>query len=292
MLPSPLPPGRISASIRSRPLACASMRPAVLTVTSSKGGVGKTTTVAALADVLAESGDTVVCVDADPQADLTVGAGYDPSTIPLERSTAAVWAAALDGDPGRPGLGDLAIPVAHDGRMRLLPATPDLARVVKLVEADAWGITAAREAVRANPPDVDWVLIDTPPTLATYVLSLVCAADYVLIPVNPDLRAFRGADRILAEVGRIRDRGLNPDLRVGGIFLVAVDRVTRISRDAVAFIERYAAEHPVYPPVPGSIKVTEAASAGLPVTRFAPDHQTAVAYREIARRVRKLKEER
>src|SRR5690606_13580972 len=103
-------------------------------------------------------------------------------------------------------------------------------------------------------------------TLSTYVLALLVASDRLLIPVNPDLRAFRGAERIVAEVGRIRSRNLQPDLEVAGAFIAGADSVTNLSKEAEAALAEYT-DWEVLPAVPRTVRISEAASAGQPITR-------------------------
>ena len=268
----------------------------IIAAASAKGGVGKTSVVATLAAVLAESG-TVLAVDADASADLTVVHGFDADQIPIERTVGAAWAAALEGTPGEPGVDDLAIPIEEKPGLRLCPSSADVARVIKMIEADNWGVTAIRDAVWASTPEErDWTIIDTPPLLGTYLLACLIAADWVIIPVAPDMRAVRGADRIIAEVGRIRSRGLNPNVRVVGLVGVGVDSNTNISRDLREHLgDWYVTEDgekiPVLGHIPRSVRISEAAAAGKAITDYAPRHPAAEAWREVTGRLLELAKE-
>lgn len=269
----------------------------VLATASAKGGVGKTSVVATLAATLSEE-NAVLAVDADASADLTVVHGFDADQIPIERSVGAAWAAALEGNPGDPGVDDLAVPIeSKDGRLRLCPSAADVARVIKLIEADKWGMTAIRDAIWASEPGGrDWTIIDTPPQLGTYQLACLIAADWVVIPVAPDMRAVRGADRIISEVARIRKRGLNTGVRVVGLIGVGVDNHTNISRDLREHLgDWYVSEDgekiPVLGHIPRSVRISEAAAAGKAITDYQPNHPAAEAYREIAERLEEMAKE-
>jgi len=253
-----------------------SSAPPILAVANQKGGVGKTTTVAALGAAAADSGLRVLLVDWDPQASLTSALGA-PSTP----GAYSALRAYLDGSEG------VALPVvALPGGEHLVPGHLDLAAAeLDLVHANAREQTLAG-LLAPLLPGYDLVLIDCPPALGLLTVTPLVAATGVLIPVTPEYLAAQGLARLEQTLGRIRKR-LNRGLSVVGVLPTMVKLTTRHHREILAGVDAWAAHAgvPVFPPVPATIKAAEAAGAGIVLPRF-PDAQGAgLVYRELAARL-------
>ena len=124
-----------------------------LAVANQKGGVAKTTTVAALGAALVELGSRVLLVDLDPQACLTFSLGIDPED--LELSVHHVLTKGVDAAE---------VVVATEDGVDLLPATIELARA----EADLLTRTGREHVIKLALEELDgydWVLLDCPPSL-------------------------------------------------------------------------------------------------------------------------------
>jgi septum site-determining protein MinD len=156
----------------------------VITITSGKGGVGKTTTTANLAVALASAGDKVVCIDGD--------IGLRNLDVVLGLENRIVY--------------DLVDIV--EGRCRLRQA---MIRDKRLEELYLIPAAQTRDKSAVSPSDmvklcdelrgeVDWVLIDSPAGIERGFRNTIAPADSILVVTNPEVAAVRDADRIIGLV--------------------------------------------------------------------------------------------
>src|SRR4051812_6368018 len=249
--------------------------PMILAVANQKGGVGKTTTAAALGAAAADAGVRVLLVDWDPQASLTTALGQPPQPGIYEAIRA--W---IDGED-TPALPVRVLP----GGEHLVPGHLDLAAA----EVDL-GHAEEREKVLRDLLEpvlhrYDLVIIDCGPTLGLLAVNAFVAATHVLIPVTPEYLAAQGLVRLGQTLTRMRRR-LNRDLQVLGVLPTMVKAGTRHHQEVLEQISLWSAREgiPMLATIPDTIKAAEAAGAGVALTRH-PDRTRIVAaqvYHDLA----------
>lgn len=245
-----------------------------LAVCSSKGGVGKTTTAANLAVVLARTG-RVLAVDADPQDSLgrafgVVAKDKDDSLAGLlespELDPRSVVRASV-----APGLD-------------LLPAHPSLEQVGVTLAAQGGIVTGVRRVLRPLLADYDHVVIDTHGDLGNLTLSAVCAADAVLTVFTSDPGSALGAARVTAFLDQHR-RFENTVAQLLGVACSLWDKEGRAAKEVLAALEGTGL--PILPTrIPLSRRVPSATLAKRPVVLSAPTSPVGQAYAALADDVR------
>jgi septum site-determining protein MinD len=153
----------------------------VITITSGKGGVGKTTATANLALALAELGKKVVCIDSD------IGLRNLDVVMGLENR---IVYDLVDVVEGRCKLKQAMI---HDKRMDELYLIP----AAQTRDKDAISPQEMVKLCDELRPEFDWILIDSPAGIERGFQNAIAPADQVIVITNPDVSAVRDADRII-----------------------------------------------------------------------------------------------
>jgi len=234
----------------------------VLTITSGKGGVGKTTAVANLAVALAADGKKVVCIDGDiglRNLDVVMGLEnrivYDIVDIVEGRCKIRQ---AMIRDKRLPEL--FLIPAAQT-RDKNAVSPSDMVRLCDELRQD-----------------VDWILIDSPAGIERGFRNAIAAADKVLIVTNPEMSAVRDADRVVGLL-EAEEKG-SPSLVVNRLNPAMVKRGDMLSVDDVYDLLRI----DVIGIVPEDENVIVASNRGAPLALEAKS-RAGQAFRNIARRL-------
>src|ERR671912_1889543 len=195
----------------------------VIALANQKGGVAKTTTTLNLAVALKEKGMKVLCVDLDPQGNLTMSQGLNPDHI--DRSMYDVLVHKLPIEE-----------VIHEREVDLAVSSIDLAGA-ELALASMIGRERALEKALLEVRDAyDFIMVDTPPSLGLLTINAFVAATGVIVPVQCEYLSLRGLVQLENTLAMVREN-LNPDVKIEGILPTMFDRRTLHSREAVEILE-------------------------------------------------------
>jgi chromosome partitioning protein len=244
---------------------------------SGKGGVGKTTTCSALAGAFSEMGRRVLAVDVDPQSNLTSGLGFNPYRLEKTISDLLVNSYATPES--------VTLTTQWDG-LWLIPASPDLSAVEAEMPTTVNREVQLRDALNRGGglAGYDFVLFDTPPNFGFHTVSVLAAADYVLVPLQMSGYAMKGLIEVLRTC-RVAQQGLNPQLRILGLLPTFVSLRTRFSQQMLDGLREIPNLHVFTTVIKTTVKLQENAMAGVPITAYARSSDAAHAYRGLAEEI-------
>ncbi|MBN1564254.1 MAG: septum site-determining protein MinD [Anaerolineae bacterium] len=235
-----------------------------ITVTSGKGGVGKTTATANLAIALAQLGKRVVCIDAD------IGLRNLDVVMGLENR---IVYDLVDVVEGRCKLRQAMVKDKRVPDLYLLPAAQT---------RDKTAVSPQDMVTLTNQlaGDYDYIVIDSPAGIEWGFRNALAPADEVVVVTNPEAPAVRDADRIIglieAEERKIPTslviNRAKPDMIRRGDMLSVNDVLEILSIRLLGVI-------------PEDEQILISSNRGVPITLDSPNSPAALAIRDIARRL-------
>jgi chromosome partitioning protein len=252
-----------------RPVACR-----VITIANQKGGVGKTTTAVNLAASLAQHGSRVLVVDLDPQGNASTALDIDHRA-----GTMSVYNVLVEDRP----LAGIIRAVEDIPLLYCAPATIDLAGAeIELVPLVARESRLSRALSAYDSSQLDYILIDCPPSLGLLTVNALVAAEEVLIPIQCEYYALEGLEQLLRTVDLVKSH-LNPTLSVSTILLTMYDSRTRLASQVAEEVREHFGDVVLGSVIPRNVRVSEAPSYGQSVMTYDPGSSGALAYLEAAR---------
>jgi chromosome partitioning protein len=243
----------------------------VIAFANQKGGVAKTTSTLNLAAALAEKGHRVLCVDMDPQGNLTMSQGLNPDSI--ERSMFDVLVHRLPIEN-----------VIQSTEIDLAVSSIDLAGAELALSSMIGRERALEKALAPMKGVYDYVLIDTPPSLGLLTINALVASDNVIVPVQCEYLSLRGLVQLENTLAMIREN-LNPNVEIMGILPTMFDRRTLHAREAVEILEENFGDLVFKTKIKKTIRYAEAPVKGTSVLKYDPSGNAANAYRDLAKEV-------
>ena len=234
-----------------------------LAIANQKGGSGKSTTAAALAQAAAHSGRRVLAVDIDPQGNLSYFLAADvtrPGALEV-----------LEGTPAADAI------QATAGGLDVIPASWNL-QTISSGKGSARRLKAALEPIAGN---YDLIIIDTPPTAGELQYNALMAADSLIIPLQADIVGLQGLYQMADTARQIQQS--NHALTIKGYVLTRSGGRSTLARQMAETIEARAQEMgvPFLAGIREAVAIREAQALQRSLYEYAPRSKPAADYMEL-----------
>src|SRR5277367_5275757 len=243
----------------------------VLVVTSGKGGVGKTTSTAALGAALAQQGQHVVVVDFD------VGLRILDLVMGAERRVVYDLINVVQGDA------KLAQALIRDKRLETLSLLP----ASQTRDKDALTAEGVARVIEELRQKFDWIICDSPAGIERGATLAMYHADAAVVVTNPEVSSVRDSDRIIGMLDSKTAKAEKGERIEKHLLLTRYDPV-RAARGDMLKVEDVLEilSIPLLGIIPESQEVLRASNIGSPVTLSAPTSAPGRAYADAVRRLR------
>jgi len=247
----------------------------IIAVCNQKGGVGKTTTTAALALNLGKMGTRVLVVDMDPQANCTTALGLTADVVGDACNM-------FDAIEELVSFDDIFVKVAPG--VTLAPSHISLAAVERSLHQKIDRERVLARLLRPYLPKFDVIFLDSPPSLGVFTYNVLAACDTILVPIQSEPLALDGITLLLHTIEDVRNYELNPKCEVGGVVLTMYDQRRNVDKRVLAAVKDVFSDVVFETTIPRDVRLVEFAETANAAI-LDGDSQGAVAYRELAKEV-------
>ncbi|MGB4439915.1 MAG: ParA family protein [Sedimentibacter sp.] len=241
----------------------------VISISNQKGGVGKTTTTGAIAAGFKQKGYKVLCVDLDPQSNLSFSSGAEtedcPTIYEILKGDAKITFSiqkvpSFDIISSNILLSGIELEFTQTGREFLL-----------------------KETLNSIKEKYDYIFIDTPPALSILTVNAFTASDYIIIPMNADIFSLQGITQLAETIERVK-KYCNANLKIEGIVLTKYSKRTILSREIKGTAELIAEQLNTClfnTTIRSSVAIMEAQTNQQDIYKYSPKNSATLDYMDL-----------
>lgn len=230
----------------------------IITLTNQKGGVGKTTTSAAIAAGFVAMGKKVLGIDLDPQGNFGFSLGISPGDFYTLYDVFKKDVSIKD-------------TIKHAEICDII-CSDIMLSAVELEFRGSGRESLLKNAIAPIRDDYDFIIIDTPPSLNILTVNAFVVSNHLIIPMASEILSLVGVSQIKDTIDNIRN-SFNPDLNVLGILLNKYDKRTLLAQEVAEMAEILAVRlgsHVFKNKIRASVSVAEAPAQGQSILEYAP----------------------
>ncbi len=254
----------------------------IIAFANNKGGSGKTTTCSNVGCAMALAGKKVLMIDGDMQLNLTISFFDEDKAYEYAKGEKNIYRAVV----GERDLNDYIVPTGIKG-LDIVPSTS----LMSSIEFDLFAkwqretvLKKCLERVRAKGT-YDYILIDAPPTLGGWVMNIMCASDYVVIPVEASPWGLFGLANMFEFCQQAK--GIAPNLEILGIAITKADERKKYFKQTLETLQEMEGVRLFENYIRVDSTVEWAQDNSKPVVAFKKNSRSAVEYNALAKEIMK-----
>lgn len=248
--------------------------------TNNKGGSGKSTTCSNIGAAMAQAGKKVLLIDGDMQLNLSLSFFSEDWVLEKAASEENLYYAI-----GKQR--DLTEYIVHTPyeNLDLIPSTT----LMSSIEYELFTKWQREFILRKCMQKIkdsgvyDYILIDAPPTLGGWVMNILCASDYVLVPVEASPWGMFGLANMFEFIGEVRQ--ITPELKVLGIVVTKVDTRKNYFKQTMETLKEMEDVYLFQSYVRVDSAIEWAQDNSTPVVEYKKSSRSAKEYTELAKEV-------
>ncbi len=247
--------------------------------TNNKGGSGKSTSCANLGYELSAAGKKVLLVDGDMQLNLSLSFFDEEKVLEMAESEKNLYQAVRN----KRNLSNYIVPSPYEN-LDLIPSSILMSQIeyeLFLMMQREFILKKCMEEIRNNG-QYDYILIDAPPTLGTWVINILCASDYVIVPVEASPWGLFGLANMFDFLNHLRDM---TEAEIMGVLVTKVDERKNYYRQTREILDQYREIHVFDSFIHVDASIEWAQDASKPVTVYKKSTRSATEFKKLAEEV-------
>lgn len=242
-----------------------------IAIANQKGGVGKTTTAINLASALGILNHKVLLIDADPQANTSLGLG---TKIPCEKSLVHLF------DEKSSALQQ--ITQTHSPNLDLIPSSVNLADLeINNINKNVFKLKKALDGVKNK---YDYLIIDCSPSLGYISVNSFIAADSILIPIQCEYLAMEGLKKLLKTIKEVKVN-FNKELEIEGFLITMYDKRLKHNQHIINELKAYFDDLVFKTVIKRNVSLSEAPSFGTNIFDYKIESIGSEDYLNLSREI-------
>lgn len=256
------------------------MKTTTICFANNKGGSGKSTTCCNVGYELSKMGYRVLLIDGDMQMNLSLSLFSEDDVLESAQSGNNIYSAVTN----QKDIVDYITPTGYKNLEAVLSSS-----LMSNIEFDLFS-KWQRELILKNclnsvkqSGKYDFILMDSPPTLGGWVMNMLCAADYLIIPVEASPWGLFGLANMFEFLGTVKQ--INPELSLLGVAVTKVDSRKNYFKQTIETLQNTDGVHLFQNYIRTDSSIEWAQDASLPVAVYKPSARSAKEYKALTEEV-------